>query len=142
LPTKRSQFIVLVGAAANVAGVLWQWPSAGRTERNGFQLARALSALGSQLDLSSARVVAGLWYLIPLASAIAVLALGLHHRGTWLLTSALAVVAALIAVGSLWASSQVGLSGNRRGPLMCVVGALLIAAGALDCRRQRTISDV
>ncbi len=140
--------VVAVGLLANGLGTLWRWPSVGRFNRNGYQLASSLAMLGKRLDFTSVRVVAGCWYLVPMASAVELLALGLHRRAVWAICGLVAACALVVSVLSIWSARKVGLSGESGGPVLCTMASAAMVVGAAMCTRgggrrrdQRMIVD-
>jgi hypothetical protein len=137
---------VWCGLVGNLLGTLWQWPSAGRIERNGFQMASALADLGARLDDPALRVVAALWYLVPLVSAVAVIAVGARHAVVWMLSAVTGVVGLGVCGLTVWAAQRAGLFGDVGGVIVSSLGCLLVAGGSIiEARRairvQRTITD-
>jgi hypothetical protein len=129
--------LVAAGLLANGLGTLWRWPSVGRFNRNGYELASSLATLGKRLDFAGVRVVAGCWYLVPMASALALLALGVHRRALWVICLVVAAAAAVVSGLSIWSARKVGLSGESGGPVLCVVASASMVAGAAMCVRRR-----
>lgn len=126
---QRLKVVVVAGGAICIAGTLLPWPSVGQTHRNGFELASALADLGHQLDLGNVRAIAALWFVLPAACGLALLAVALERRWVYTATAAVALLAGGIALAAIWAARQVGLDGEKLGPIVAAFGATMVAAG-------------
>jgi hypothetical protein len=131
--------LTLGSAAITALATFLRWPSLGRSHVDGYRLVGSLGALAATLDLTSVRLVAAAWFVIPLSVGVGVLALAVDRTPGWWAAGACNALAAVAAALVLWAAHRVGLTSWGAGPAVAVVGATLGVVGALVGRRSRRV---
>ena len=125
-----ARVLVTAGAGVVLGGSFVPWVSSGATRRSSYDLFDIVERLGFAPD-GAFSVVVRLWWLLPLLLVGAVVAA--WYDRWWAVTAlagAAAVLAAIVAGGVLSADDNAFVR-VLNGPVVTLVGAVVLGAGAL-----------
>lgn len=143
LVADESLFRVLGVAAVALGAVLVAvsgfavWVEVFGSELTGFRLAELIGDFGGDVDGVPPAWVGAVWYLLPLSAAGCWLALFRRKPPTVSSAHAWVGAAIMLAVGLYMLSQE-----PQPGPVLAVVGGLLISTGGAVGRRSRAASGL
>ena len=128
--------VVVVAVGAVLLGVsgFAVWLEVLGSRLTGFRLAELIGGFGEELSAVPPRWVGAAWYLFPVSAGVCWLLA--FRRSPPAASLSHAVLGAAIALG---AGLYLGLADNQLGPVLALVGGLLILAGGLLGRPGKTV---
>ncbi|WP_419848451.1 hypothetical protein [Candidatus Poriferisocius sp.] len=134
---QRTAGAVAVGLGAVLVAVsgFAVWVEVFGSELTGFRLAELIGDFGGDVEGVPPAWVGAVWYLLPLSAGGCWLALFRHKPPTASSAHIWAGTAITLAVG-LYMASQ----GPQPGPVLALVGGLLIGTGGIVGQRSRAAS--